>query len=66
MSSIDDRKILRAIATCPFKRGCGECGTASTCLELHRKVEFRDCLARRRRGECEVPRENPEIVQETA
>ncbi len=65
MSSTDDRKMLRFIATCPSRQGCGGCGTASTCLELHRKVEFRDCLARRRRGECELPQENPESAQET-
>jgi hypothetical protein len=65
MSSTDDRKILRAIATCPSRQGCGGCGTPSTCLELHRKVEFRDCLARRRRGECEAPKEKPEKLDGT-
>ena len=64
MSSRDDVKLIRAIAICLFRQGCNACGTSATCGELHRKVDFADCLARRRRGECERPRENPEKSQE--
>lgn len=62
MSSRDDKKTIRLILQCPHRIGCNACGTSATCGELHRKLEFRDCVARRNRGECERPEKNQETT----